>query len=448
MARTTQKTVGSRDTIHALSTAPFRSAVAVVRVSGPATRRVVDALAGPLPAPRRAVLRRIVDPVDAALIDEGLVLWMPGPASFTGEDMAEFHVHGGMAVVARLLSAVGSVPTCRSAEAGEFARRAFEHGRLDLSRLEGIADLVDAHTEAQRRMALRLADGAVAREADAIRAGVLEAMVLVEADLDFADEGDVTHETISGVVERCSALLARLEAALQGATGAARLRDGLTVAITGPPNVGKSTLINALSRREVAIVSPLPGTTRDSLEAWIDLDGLPVCLIDTAGLRDSDDPIEREGIRRARARAEAADAILVLSDGDHKAEAFGEEVRAIRVRTKCDLGLPSGGDDTTPVLLISARSGYGLDALRQALAAKLRDGLAGGETALLSQERHRLAFQRSAESLRLTISDRTRPLEVIAEDLRVVATAMGRVTGRIDVEDILGDIFSRFCIGK
>src|SRR4249919_981602 len=303
-----------RDTIFALSSGRPPAAIAVVRISGPRAGEALKALAGRMPEPRKAGLARVRDPATGEAIDEALALWFPGPNSETGEDMAELQLHGGRAVIAAVLGALGRIDGLRPAEAGEFTRRAFENGRLDLTAVEGLADLIGAETEAQRRQAYRQLKGLLGDRAESWRRRLIEALALVEARIDFSDEADVPEDLIGPALKIVRELCAEIAAALCAAKHSERLRDGLVVAIAGPPNAGKSTLLNRIAKREAAIVSPYAGTTRDIIEVHLDLGGLPVTLLDTAGIRQTDDPVEREGVTRARARAAGADLVLWVVD--------------------------------------------------------------------------------------------------------------------------------------
>ena len=302
------------DTIFALSSGSVPSAVAVVRISGSRAGEALRALIGRLPEARRAVLARVRDPLTAESIDQALALWFPGPASETGEDMAEVQLHGGRAVVAALFSALKKLEGLRLAEPGEFTRRAFEHGRLDLTGVEALADLIYADTEAQRQQAFRHMRGMLGDRAEGWRRTLIEAMALVEAAIDFPDEGDVPRDLLEPALSISARLCREIEETLASGPRGERLREGLTVAIAGPTNAGKSSLLNRIARREAAIVSPVPGTTRDVIEVHLDLAGFPVTLLDTAGIHNSSDPVEQEGIRRARARAEGADVVLWVLD--------------------------------------------------------------------------------------------------------------------------------------
>src|SRR6202035_3935764 len=304
-------------TIFALSSGRPPSAISIVRVSGPQARAVLASLAGKMPEPRMAWGWLLRD-ASRQPIDDAVVLWFPAPASATGEDVAEFHVHGGRAVLAALFAALSSFENVRAAEAGEFTRRAFENGKLDLTEAEGLDDLIHADNDRQRRQALRQLKGLLGDRARDWRAQIIAASALIEAGIDFSDEGDVPEELIAPAFARIETLLQEIEEVLAAQGRSERLRDGLVVAIAGPPNVGKSTLMNQLARREVAIVSPYAGTTRDVIEVQFDLDGYPVTVIDTAGIRTTDDPVEQEGVRRARARAEEADLVLWMIDAQHQ----------------------------------------------------------------------------------------------------------------------------------
>src|SRR5438477_4927518 len=327
----------SRDqTIFALSSGRAPSAIAIVRVSGPQAGRVLSALAGKMPAPRLAT-RALLHGPGQWPIDDAVVLWFPNPASATGEDVAKFHGHGGRAVLASMFAALAALENMRAAEPGEFTRRAFENGKLDLTEAEGLDDLIHAETDRQRRQALRQLKGVLGDKARDWRARIIEASALIEAGIDFSDEGDVPAELIVPALAKIKNLLEEIEKVLAAQGQSERLRDGLVVAIAGPPNVGKSTLMNQLARREVAIVSPHAGTTRDVIEVPLDLDGYPVTVIDTAGIRETDDPVEQEGVRRARARAAEADLVLWLADAANEKVEHDGPTPVWVVRNKIDL---------------------------------------------------------------------------------------------------------------
>ncbi len=419
-----------------------RAAIAVIRVSGPAAGAVLTALAGPLPAPRRLSLRTLRDPADGAILDRALIAWMPGPSTVTGEDMAELHLHGGVAVRAGVIRALTAFPGCRPAEAGAFTRRAVLNGRMDLTEAEGVADLIEAETEAQRRQALRQLDGALGRQVAAWRDEAIDCLAAAEAALDFSDEGDVDDTALDrALFDRAARLRAAIAAALADGRRGERVREGFWVVLAGPPNAGKSTLLNALSRRDAAIVSPVPGTTRDAIEVRLDLGGLPVMLVDTAGLRETHDPVEAEGIRRTRRRMAEADLVLMLVPPVPKATEPAATGRVLRVRTKADLADGSGGG-----LAVSALTGQGMPALLEAIAAEAEAALGGGD-ALITRERHRDALERCVAHLDRLPAVAAMP-ELVAEDLRLAVRALGEVGGHVGIEAVLDRLFSGFCIGK
>jgi tRNA modification GTPase len=439
-------------TIFALSSGRAPSAIAIVRVSGAEAGAVIAALAGKMPAPRIAT-RALLKTADGPPLDDSVVLWFPKPASATGEDVAEFHVHGGRAVLASLFSALSAHKNVRPAEPGEFTRRAFENGKLDLTEAEGLDDLIHADTDRQRRQALRQLKGLLGDKARDWRAQIIEASALIEAGIDFSDEGDVPAELIAPALTKVRALLAEIENVLAAQGQAERLRDGLVVAIAGPVNVGKSTLINQLARREVAIVSPHAGTTRDIIEVQLDLDGYPVTVIDTAGIRDTADPVEQEGVRRARVRAGEADLVLWLADTAGAPVEYHGSAPVWLVHNKIDLvrpGVAATDAQGRPMaeFRISARSGVGLPELIEALVGFAQDYFGGGEGGLIARERQRMLVKDTADSLRRAIAVVGEGEELAAEELRAAAYSLGRLLGRVDVEDILDVIFSEFCVGK
>jgi tRNA modification GTPase len=446
-------------TIFALSSGRPPSAIAIVRVSGPQAGAALTSLAGKIPGPRLAT-RALLRDANLQPIDDAVVLWFPGPASATGEDVAEFHVHGGRAVLASLFASLATIENMRAAEPGEFTRRAFENGKLDLTEAEGLDDLIHADTDRQRRQALRQFNGLLGDRARDWRAQIIEASALIEAGIDFADEGDVPTELIAPALARIKTLLGEIQQVLAGQGRSERLRDGLVIAIAGPPNVGKSTLMNQLARREVAIVSPHAGTTRDIIEVQLDLDGYPVTVIDTAGVRETDDPVEQEGVRRARARAAGADLVLWLSDAGHEANLPREGTAAIwLVRNKIDLdsagsgptkqprGVTGQGEDV-PMFAISARRGDGIAELISALIGIAQEFFGTTESGLISRIRQRELLQQTAVSLQRSIAIIGEGEELAAEDLRAAAYGLGRLLGRVEVEDILDVVFREFCIGK
>jgi tRNA modification GTPase len=437
----------SDDTIFAPASGFGRAAVAVIRVSGSRTREILQRLTTTLPPPRRLSLKSLRGS-DGEPLDEALVAWMPGPHSFTGEDQAELHVHGGTAVRQAVLGALARIEGCRPAEPGEFTRRAFLNGRMDLSQVEGLADLVDAETEAQRRQALRQLEGHLGDMVEGWRERLIEALALLEAALDFSDEGDVVGPLEVEAAALVAIVRVQIEECLARGSRGERVRDGFTVVIAGPPNVGKSTLLNAIARREVAIVSDIPGTTRDAIEVRCDLDGLPVTFVDTAGLRDTTDVLEQAGMSRTRAHAARADAVLMLRAPDLAAEDETPieldlgAVPVLRVSTKGDLGPATGPVDAA----VSAITGEGMAELL-ARISEIAEAALGHGDAILTRERHREALERTASALvRAEAVDGE--TELAAEDVRLALRALGQITGRVDVEDVLDRLFATFCIGK
>lgn len=435
------------DTIFALATGAGRAAVAVLRISGPETRQVLACLAGGVPTPRLASLRRLRDGADATL-DRALVLWFPGPGSYTGEDSAELHLHGGRAVVAAVSEALVTAGA-RPAEAGEFTRRAFLNGRLDLTEAEGIADLIDAETEAQRRQAMRQAEGGLSRVVEAWTAQLVRLLAHQEAAIEFAED-DLPTDLDRKAREGAAALRHDIAAHLAHAGQGERLRDGLAFAILGAPNVGKSSLLNALVGREAAIVSARAGTTRDVVEARMTLGGVPVTVADTAGLRESPDEIEAEGVRRARLRAGEADLVLAVFAADVPPDA--ETLALLRpdgviaVVNKVDVAAAPARIGELEPLGVSARTGEGLEGLRARLqdAASALVGL--GQDSVLTRPRHRAALEEVGAWL--AEAERAALPEITAEALRAALRALERLVGRVDVEDILDVVFRDFCIGK
>ncbi|SFT16581.1 tRNA uridine-5-carboxymethylaminomethyl(34) synthesis GTPase MnmE [Methylobacterium sp. yr668] len=437
------------DTLFAPASGFGRAAVAVIRISGPAARDALVALGGRLPPPRRLSLRSLRDPDDGTELDRALVAWFPGPDTYSGEDMGELHLHGGPAVRMRVLATLARLPGCRAAEPGAFTRRAVLNGRMDLAEAEAVADLIDAETEGQRRQALRQLDGALSWQVAAWRAEAIDCLAAAEAALDFADEGDVDDAGLdAALLDRAARLRDAIAAALRDGQRGERLRDGFMVVLAGAPNSGKSTLLNALSRRDVAIVSDSPGTTRDAIEVRLDLGGLPVLLVDTAGLRETAEPIEAAGIVRTRARIDTADLVVALvPPGGDVPDLGPARCPVLTVRTKADLFAGSEQAENPADVAVSAHTGAGMGALLDAIQAAAEDGLGTGD-ALITRARHRAALEACIGHLDRVSGSAGGLPELTAEDLRLAVRALGAVAGHVGVEDVLDRLFSGFCIGK
>lgn len=478
---------GAGETIFALSSGRPPAAVAVVRVSGPRAGAALRTLAGAVPAPRTAALRRLRRPAGPGLgtqgapIDDALVLWFPAPGSATGEDVAELQVHGGTAVVAAVLAGLAAIEGLRPAEPGEFTRRALENGKLDLTRVEGLADLIAAGTEAQRRQAFAHYGGALAQRTAAWRERLMSALALLEAAIDFADDGVDAAAAVEQAGREAQALGAGIAAALADGHRGERLREGMTVAIAGPVNVGKSSILNRLARRPAAIVSPHAGTTRDVIEVALDLGGFPLTVLDTAGIRETGDAVEQEGVARARARAADCDLVLWVVDARAPEPVLppagfaGRGTRPVwRVLNKIDAAGPSAARDadTAPAGervdgrfvdggfvdgglvdggAVSALTGAGFETLEARLTTFAGTFFRGaGEPALVTRARHHAALSACVDALARAAAEgggRGRE-DIMAEELRAAAAALGRLAGRVDVEQVLDVVFREFCIGK
>lgn len=415
---------------------------------------VLNVMAPPRPKPRFAAGRHILHPTTADELDRGIVVWFPAPKSFTGEDVAELQVHGGRAVIKAVLDALATIPGCRMAEPGEFARRAFVNGKLDLAEAEGLADLIDAETEAQRRQALRQAGGALSGTYESWRKALIEAQALIEASLDFSDEADVGTDALAEARSAVDTVVRAMRRHLDDGHRGEILRAGFRIVLAGPPNVGKSSLMNALARRDVAIVSEEAGTTRDVIEVHLDLAGLPVIVSDTAGIRDSGTPVEREGIRRTFARAQDADLILWVIDAHAPDIALPAELRPVGDRVlpvlnKSDL-IANAGSAVMPddMIAVSALTGAGLDTLVARLTAIAADRIGPCEEPAITQARHRRHIGDALTALEAFLAGGLQEEVLRAEDIRLAVQALGRITGRVDVEEVLDQVFQRFCIGK
>lgn len=432
------------DTIVALSSGALPAGVAVLRVSGPHVRFVLETMCGEVPEPRTTALRSIRNR-NGEMLDKGLVIYFQSPGSFTGEDCAEFQVHGGRAIVAALLSELAGLPNIRLAEPGEFTRRAFENGRIDLTEAEGLADLIAAQTEMQRRLAVAQADGGLTRLYAGWAHQLLHARALVEADIDFADEDDVPGSVADRVWSDLEALRNEMKRHLASAAIGERIRDGFKIVIVGPPNAGKSSLLNALASRDVAIVSPEAGTTRDLISVDVDLGGYAATITDTAGIRATDHGIERQGIARAKKALMNADLVLNLSDNGVYVDDAPENIPHIYVGTKSDL---IDNRSIKSDIAISVETGQGVDGLIAMCKSRLSELANAPSMALPTRLRHRQHLTESLDYLERAVTGLGMPIELRSEDLRLAADALGRITGRVDVEDVLDVIFSSFCIGK
>lgn len=433
------------DTIYALSSGRLPAGVAVVRISGPNVRFVMETIAGAVPAPGILSLKRLRT-TDGSVLDTSLVAYFEAPRSFTGEDCGEFHVHGGRAVVDALLGTIAGLEGTRAADAGEFTRRAFLNGKLDLVQAEALADLVEAETEAQRKMAVSAAEGHIGRLYERWRSQIVHIQAMITADLDFGDEGDVPDSVAERIREDIVEVRAELERHLASYRQAEIVRDGFRVAIIGPTNAGKSSLLNALAGRDVAIVTDEPGTTRDLVEVALDLGGLKVVVTDTAGIRETVSSVEQIGIARAVEFAKSADLVLIVRPGGHGGIFPTRDWRDhILVRSKSDLGSDDQATDDADVA-VSSRTGEGIDELLKILRMKVVSATGGADMGP-QRIRHRDALRRCMTALeRATVP--AMALELRAEELRIAATDLARITGRIDVEEVLGVVFSAFCIGK
>ena len=434
------------ETIFALSTGALPSGVAIIRISGPGVRFALETMAGAIPPARMATLRTLVDP-DGGAVDRGLVLFFPGPASFTGEDCAEYHLHGSRAVVARCLDVLGGFSGFRQAEPGEFSRRAFESGRMDLTEVEGLSDLIRADTEAQRRAALDQSGGTLRALYEGWMRRLTHARAMLEAELDFADESDIPGSVSKVIWRDLPALRTEISDHLSGLRWGEIVRDGFRIALVGAPNAGKSTLLNRLADREIAIVSPVPGTTRDRLEVRLDIGGHLVLISDTAGLRETDDEIEREGIRRAQSAMNAADLVLLLDDGSVDVPALDglDGITVWRLRSKSDIRF--GDAASASERAVSALTGDGIDRLITDIAAEISQH-ARSAASPNRQRHHSLLLEALAGINSALALGEEGATEMVAESLRSASYALGRITGHVGVEDLLGVIFSEFCVGK
>ena len=442
-------------TIYALSSGPGIAGVAVVRVSGEDTSKVIKLITGKdLPVPRVATLRKLNNTNTNELIDEGLVIWFPGPQSYTGEDLAEFHVHGSRAVVAALHASISKIKNCRLAEPGEFTKRAFQNKKINLMKAESIGDLISSETEIQRKQAIKIMNGSSSDKFNSWREKLLKILSYVEAKIDFPDE-DLPQDIFLEIKKTSEQVLKEIIKILEDQKVGERIREGFKIAIVGPTNAGKSSLLNYLSKRDVAIVSETAGTTRDVIETYLDLDGYPVILSDTAGIRDSKNEIEKKGIKLALSRAEEADLRLVVIEPQNlDFTGFLKDLfdkNSILVINKSDL-LQKGLDEQIKKLehvLISIIKNSNLDILINKIKNKLKNKFISSEDILITRERHRQHLEQCVEHLK-NFGDKKKneDLDKGAEDLRLATRHLGMIVGKVDVEEILSSIFNDFCIGK
>lgn len=446
----------SADTIFALASGPGRAGIAVIRISGTKTEKALHRLGLTTPKARVATRAKLTDPTSKDVLDDGLVLWFPAPRSFTGEDVAELHIHGGRAVIDSVLAALSSIGGVRPAEAGEFTRRAFTNDKMDITQAEALADLVDAESKAQQRQALLQMGGALKDISEDWRHRLIQALAHLEAVIDFPDE-DLPPDVADRVWGEVKDLEASIGKFLDDKNRGERIREGLSIAIVGAPNAGKSSLLNALAKRDAAIVSATPGTTRDIIEVHMEIGGYAVTLADTAGLRITEDAIEKEGVKRAQAKAENADIRIALFDGaayparDDTTQKLIDE-NTIAVFSKADLLDQAReieldvDDNMRPTHFMSSQTGFGISALLQRVEDHLKAKFESTSAVAITRARHRKALEECREALKRA---QNAPLpELAAEDLRLAAKALGRMTGRVDVEDILDVVFREFCIGK
>lgn len=442
-------------TIYALSSGRGRSGIAIIRVCGPSSASALKAITGHLPIPRKATLTSITAE-DGSIIDRGIVLWLPGPGSATGEDMAEFHIHGGHAVISALEMRLSGIHNLRAAEPGEFSRKAFENGKLDLTQIEGLSDLIHAETEGQRRQAMRQFDGDLGRMLGTLRDQSLQTLAHFEAVIDFPEE-EIPEAIILETTERISSLVEKIDQVLEGAHKGEQMRTGVHAALIGAPNVGKSSLLNSLAGRDAAIVSASAGTTRDIVEVHLDVGGLPLILADTAGLREVNAQVEKEGVRRAEALLESTDLKIIIFDGadwpsiDSRTESIVDE-NAIVVVNKSDLLslIPENQKiRNQPILFVSAITGVGLEELIEVLQQKMSLGVNSTTEPSLTRGRHRELLGRARQYLsEFLLVEIDADLELRAENLRLAVREIGKITGHVEVDEILDIVFRDFCIGK
>lgn len=440
-----------RDTIYALSSGHPPAGVAIIRISGPGVRFGLETVSGPIPEPRRVKLTDIRD-ASGCLLDQGLVVFFPGPHSFTGEDVAELQIHGSRASISAVLGALSGLPGFRPAEAGEFTRRAFEAGRIDLTAVEGLSDLIRAETESQRKQALGQANGGLRELYEGWATRLTYARAMIEADIDFSDEDDIPGSVADQIWPEVKHLIGEITDHLARARNGEIIRSGFRIALVGPPNVGKSSLLNCLAQRDVAIVSDVPGTTRDIIEVRLDIGGHLVVLMDTAGIRESEDQIELEGVRRSLMAADSADLVLELRNLYHPTEHPMDDsalpADRLVVWTKSDLVDSDVSNFPDGDIAVSSKTGRGVEMLIGCISNRLSNLDIGESDALPTRERHSLLLNDSIRELQIAVDQCDDPIEIRSEHLRNAAISLGEITGSVDVEQLLGVIFSEFCVGK
>ena len=442
-------------TIYALSSGPGLSGVAVIRISGSETSEVIKLITGKdLPIPRVATLRKLNKINSNELIDEGIILWFPGPQSYTGEDMAEFHVHGGRSVVEAIHKSISEIKNCRMADPGEFTKIAFQNDKINLLKAESIADLIASETEIQRQQAIKIMSGKHSKVYDRWRENILKILANIEAKIDFPDE-DLPNNILENIKKNSNKIKNEILTTLNDQKVGERIREGFKIAIVGPSNAGKSSLLNYLSRREVAIVSEIAGTTRDVIETHLKIDGLPVILSDTAGIRESKDEIEKKGIRLALKKAENADLnIVVIEPKSAHFTGFLNDLiseKSILVINKSDLGIENIVSDFKKFnpIYISLKNEKNIDMLINKIKEKLKNNFVNHENILITRERHRNHLEQCVHHLdNFQLKNDNKDFDMAAEDLRLASRHLGAIVGKVDVEEILGSIFSEFCIGK
>ena len=440
-------------TIYALSSGPGLSGVAVIRISGEETPSILKLLTKKdLPSPRVATLSKIIDSNNSELIDEALVLWFPGPNSYTGEDMAEFHVHGSMAVIKAIHKALEDTKKCRIAEPGEFTKKAFQNGKINLLKAESIADLISSETEIQRKQAIAIMSGKTSRIFNEMRDLLLKSLSHIEAKIDFPEE-ELSEEVLSNTKENIDRVIQKIQKILNDQKVGERIREGFKIAIVGPTNAGKSSLLNHLSNRDVAIVSEIAGTTRDVLETHLNIDGYPVIISDTAGIREAKNEIEQKGIKLALKKAEEADLnLIVIEPKSLDFTGFLKDLinpNSILVINKCDIEKVSLTEQMKKIdhVIISVKNNTNIDNLISTIKSKLKGKFIKGEEILITRERHRVNLEQCLENL-INFQNQKNDFDKAAEDLRLATRHLGAVVGKVDVEEILGAIFEDFCIGK